>query len=60
MEIDELVSESYLIMSKCMENFDPDRGVPFEVYFHETLKVALPEFVEKNLDWAETIHSRSI
>ena len=44
---DDLVQEGYLILREASENYDPQRGVPFEGFAYVVLRHALPKVAKR-------------
>lgn len=47
-DIDEMKSESYYILSTCIDKFDPSVGTPFRSYLHAALNTGLRRFIVNN------------
>jgi DNA-directed RNA polymerase specialized sigma subunit len=47
-ELEELESEAYLILSNCLNSYDDEKGTPFDTYLHCSLNRGLQWFCEKN------------
>jgi len=47
-DIEEMKSEAYYILSTCIDNFDEDIGTPFKTYLHSALNTGLRRFITNN------------
>ena len=48
-EIDDLVSQGYLVLCRCINSFNPEKNVKFSTYLYNALKFELQRYIENQI-----------